>query len=188
MPKRPQQGFTVLELMIVIVVMAILAVIAVPNLRTALQNNRLTTQTNDLVTAFQLARSEAVKRGRPVSVCASDVISAERDGNDPVCDAAGDWSQGWMVVVDGAASEGTNTVTITERIRAWRPASDQVTVDEAPAATFLRFLPRGDVDADAGVLLPLGFQLRIPGCSGDRARDVEISRSGTVSTERANCT
>jgi len=185
MKQRRQNGFTVLELMIVIAVMAILTVVAVPNFRNAIQNNRITAQTNDLITAFQLARSEAVKRGRPVTVCASNVIEAEDDGNAPTCDD--DWSEGWMVVVDGLASEGSNSVTLTQRIRAWRPVNDDATVEDNPDTEFLRFLPRGDVDAPAGLVLPLEFEVRIPDCTGDRARDIEISRSGSVSSERATC-
>lgn len=180
-----QGGFTVLELMIVIALLAIVTVIAVPNFRTAIQNNRITAQTNDLVTAFQLARSEAVKRGRPVTVCASDVIDAEDNGTAPTCD--NDWSEGWMVVLDGPASAGSGTVTVAERIRAWRPVSDEINVDETPAANFLRFLPRGDVDAAAGFVLPVEIEVRIAGCTGERARNIEISRSGTVSSERVNC-
>jgi type IV fimbrial biogenesis protein FimT len=185
MRKSFQSGFTVLELMIVIALMAMLAVIGIPSLRDAIQNNRVTAQTNNLITAFQLARSEAVKRGQPVTICASNVIEAEDDGNDPIC--ADDWSQGWMVVVDGPASAGAGTVTLNERIRAWRPTSDDVEVTETPDTDFLRFLPRGNVDGASGFALPLEFELRIDGCTGDRARDVEISLSGTVSSQRAAC-
>ncbi len=186
MRKSSQSGFTVLELMIVIALLAILTVFAIPSFVAAIQNNRVTTQTNDFITALQLARSEAVKRGVPVSVCASNVIEAEEDGNDPTCDD--DWSEGWMVVVDGPASAGTNSVTLTERIRAWRPASDDVDVTDTPSTDFLRFLPRGDVDAASGFALPLQVDVEHDDCTGNNARRIEVSRSGTVSSERRACT
>ncbi|MFU8819991.1 MAG: GspH/FimT family pseudopilin [Gammaproteobacteria bacterium] len=62
------RGFTLLELMVAIAVLAILATVGVPSFRDLIQNNRVTTQTNELVTALNFARAEAVKRGRTVRV------------------------------------------------------------------------------------------------------------------------
>ena len=62
------RGFTLLELMVTVAVAAILATVAVPGFRDLIQNNRVTTQTNELVSALNFARTEAVKRGRNVAV------------------------------------------------------------------------------------------------------------------------
>jgi len=62
------RGFTLLELMVTIAVLAILATVGVPSFRDLIQNNRVTTQTNELVSALSFARTEAVKRGRNVDV------------------------------------------------------------------------------------------------------------------------
>jgi type IV fimbrial biogenesis protein FimT len=66
-----RRGFTLLELMITIAVLAILVTVGVPGFQELIQNNRVTTQTNELVTALNLARTEAVKRGRHVQVAVS---------------------------------------------------------------------------------------------------------------------
>jgi type IV fimbrial biogenesis protein FimT len=97
MAKNPEQtragqmrGFTLLELLITLAVAAILLSIAVPSFSTAIQNNRMTTQINELNSALSLGRSEAVKRNNPITICQSS--------NGTSC--TGDWEDGWIVFVD----------------------------------------------------------------------------------------
>jgi type IV fimbrial biogenesis protein FimT len=66
------RGFTLLELLAAIAVVAILVGVGVPSFRMMIQNNRVTTQTNELVTALNFARTEAVKRGRNVQVAVAE--------------------------------------------------------------------------------------------------------------------
>lgn len=102
---KRNNGFTLVELMITLVVAAILAAIAVPNFSTFINNNRLTTQANAFITAMNLARGEAIKRAAAVDVTAN----------------GGDWSTGWTVTLnsDGstlrefAALQGNSTLTST---------------------------------------------------------------------------
>ena len=68
--KKPL-GFSLLELLVAVTVLAVLAAIAFPNYQTLVKNNRRTAQLNDLVSALNLARSEAVANGNNVEVCAS---------------------------------------------------------------------------------------------------------------------
>ncbi len=86
------KGFTLIELIVTISVVAILLTIAIPNFQTFVLNNRLTGQANDMLTALNYARSEAIKRGLPVSMCSSTT------GN--TCAGSTDWSTGWIVFAD----------------------------------------------------------------------------------------
>jgi type IV fimbrial biogenesis protein FimT len=55
-------GFTLLELMVTIAILAIVAALGTPSLANIIRDNRVTAQANDLVSLLTLARSEAVKR------------------------------------------------------------------------------------------------------------------------------
>lgn len=90
---RRHLGFTLLELLMVITIMAALLALAAPSFVSVIRNNRLTAQVNQLVYSLTLARSEAVKRGAPVSMCKSS--------NGTACQTTGvNWENGWMVFSD----------------------------------------------------------------------------------------
>jgi type IV fimbrial biogenesis protein FimT len=88
MHKQPEynSGFTLIELLITITIAAIVLGIAIPSFSSTIASNRLTTSANELVTALNFARSEAVKRGMQVTV--------RNKG------AATQWESGWDVFVD----------------------------------------------------------------------------------------
>ncbi|MGH8279467.1 MAG: GspH/FimT family pseudopilin [Gammaproteobacteria bacterium] len=84
------RGFTLIELMVLTVVVAILATIAIPDFSSSIANNRDTAQVNSLLNSLYLARSDAIKSGVPVTICAG--------GNPPECSGTSPtWSSGWVV-------------------------------------------------------------------------------------------
>lgn len=66
--RHKQSGFTIIELMIVVVLIGILAVVAVPGFQGLIEANRLTSATNSVIGVLNFARSEAVRRGERVTV------------------------------------------------------------------------------------------------------------------------
>lgn len=77
------QGFTLIELLIVIAIIGITLAIGVPGFQSLVASNRLTTSTNGLVSALQLAKSEAIKSNRLV------IVSKNTS-----------WASGWVVFAD----------------------------------------------------------------------------------------
>lgn len=70
-PVRHARGFTVVELMITLAVAAILLVVAVPSFNNMINSHRLTTTTNDLINAINIARMEAVKLNASTQFCSN---------------------------------------------------------------------------------------------------------------------
>lgn len=87
-------GFTLIEVMVVIGIAAILLSIAVPSFVSTTQRFRTLGEINSFSHDLQFARTEAIKQGVSVSVCAS------ADG--ATCLKANTWHAGWIVFADAA--------------------------------------------------------------------------------------
>lgn len=91
------RGFTLVELVVTLGVAAILMGMAAPSVSQFLQNNRLKSDTYQLLGSIAVARSEAVKRGSQVVMCPS----ANPTAGAPTCGgAASTWTTGWLVYVN----------------------------------------------------------------------------------------
>jgi len=104
-------GFTLIELLITIALAGILMTVAAPSMTKMIGANRVQTEVSSFVNDLQFARSEAIKEGQPVSVCASS------DGTS--CLAANTWQKGWIVFPD---PNGNGTVDSGEAALRARPA------------------------------------------------------------------
>lgn len=90
MGSRRLRGFTLIELMVTVAVLAVLLSIGLPGFQSVLRSNRVAATHNELVASLSLARTEALRNGRGAGVCPSTAGSA--------CD--GSWNNGWMVWSD----------------------------------------------------------------------------------------
>jgi len=83
-------GFSLLELLIVLVIGSILLTLAAPAFSTSVLNARRTADVNAFVATVHLARSESAKRSVPVTLCGS------ADGRS----CAGSFDAGWLVIAE----------------------------------------------------------------------------------------
>jgi len=162
---KKMRGFTILELMITVAVAGVLLTVGIPSFLSIIETNRTVTHTNELVTALNLARSEAVRRGAPIVVCSST------DG--AICSTSTDWSTGWIIRTQTAAPEV---------LRAWPERSGGAgiltgDVDE------IEFQPRGSLPPGPTPLI----QLRLPNCGVNEGRDVAVNSAGRISVSRVDC-
>jgi type IV fimbrial biogenesis protein FimT len=134
------RGFTLIELMATVAVAAILVTLAAPLYRDFVVRNRLVTYANDVISTVNFARSEAVRRGEPITLCPS--IAGER------CE--GDWSDGWIAFVN---TDGDSPAVVDDAepvLRVHEALATGYTMHASPVlATHVTYRPDGSAN-DAG--------------------------------------
>lgn len=160
---QKQLGFTVIELMIVVVIAVILAMVAAPSMRAMIISNRITSDTNDMVTDLAVARSEAAKRGVRITVCASS--------NGTSC--TGTWTQGRIVFVD---NNKDGAVTAGDTVLRVRQALDDNTLTTTNfSTTYIQYRPSGPINSTTAGY----FRVCRAGYTG---RDINITITGRINT------
>lgn len=171
---RKQRGFSLLELMVGITVLAVLLGLAVPMFRQVIRNNRIVAQNNDFITALSMARSEAIKRSNAVTVCPSV------DGL--ACSGVTDWTTGWITFADANSNGSLDGAEIVlQQTGSMVPGM----AIASPTFTSIRYTATGMLNGAAGT-----FLLRRNDCvstTGTEARQIAVAVTGRVSTTRVNC-
>lgn len=181
---KPSAGFTLLELMVTIAIGAILLGLAMPQLsRFGLAAAR-TKGATELYTALNQARSEAIVRNAPVTVCQRNWYAT---GDTPRCadGGSGSWAQGWLVYQDlDGVHDNSEPDDPADLVAAFDPvgrispnaADDAFTVlSTLDGATHLVFLPNGRAERRVQfTLCERSGRLR-------DARLIDISASGRIS-------
>ncbi len=158
-------GFTMVELIITIAILAVGLVLAVPSIRVTMANNQIAVANNSIMAGFNLARSEAITRGNGVVICPS------RDGNN--CDN-NRWNTGWIVFDD---TDGNGVMVAEEMIRSSSRESDVT-----------RSGLSGNVTFQADGTTTLGASTSITICFSNLAittkcREISINRFGAITSK-----
>ena len=179
MSMERQQGFTLVELLITIVVVSILLAAAVPSFMQAIKNNRVAGQANSLVVSTQMARNEAVKRGVGTTICSAN---ADMDA----CSGSNDWSGGWIVFSDlnrnGAINAGTGACLDTEDCLLGAVNGPEKSTLSAGSSN-IQFLPTGQ-SANG----PVTLTLQADDCEHHQERSIVITLQGHASVTEKACT
>jgi len=156
-------GFTLIELIVTIALIAVIAGFAVPSFSTMVANSRLASTSNDLVGLFNYARSEAVKTGRRVNITPT---------------SGSDWSNGISVWIDQNA-DGSMQNTEELRRNSAAPGAVSITVSES------FFFTGGGLIRNAS-----GSAVTVRVCddrSGEQGRSINISLGGRIRSEEWTC-
>jgi len=113
------RGFTLIELLVILTISAILVAMAVPSFQAMIRTNRISGASNSMLSALDLARSEAIRRGANVVICRS----VNSEAVNPACSSGAsggfngdDWAAGWIVFAKAPANADNDDVEVGDEI------------------------------------------------------------------------
>ncbi|MDH3647902.1 MAG: GspH/FimT family pseudopilin [Gammaproteobacteria bacterium] len=134
------RGFTLIEMIMTLLAAAILLTLGLPSFQSSIRNSAMTTSTNNMVATLQLARSEAIKRRLPVSMC----IAPNFADDNVTCDTNANWHDGWIVFTDDNANGARDAnEVVLRRERDMRGSVNVSTPAGQPLQSSLTYLATG---------------------------------------------
>ena len=140
--KKSNSGFTLLELLILMVIVSILLAVALPTFETTIARMNVNSATKRLGTFLSDARSEAVTRIMPVSVCSST--------NGTACQA-GNWNNGWIIFSDMDQDGVIDSADGDEVIRVEYPSSNAVYTSQDSGGAAINYISYNTRGASPGL-------------------------------------
>jgi type IV fimbrial biogenesis protein FimT len=164
---KAERGFTLIEVVVTLAIVAIAAGLAIPMFRDVIRNTTVSGETNDFITALATARSEAVRRGTDVAV-----ISNGPPGSS-------EWTTGWQVIADSDRNGSFDEV---------------VTTTPALNPTYRIYVNDTNGGVDNQIVFRMngslttvgGFDVNVcfPGGDAAKSRRIRVRPSGNVSSHK----
>lgn len=203
---RKQQGFTLIELMVTLVVLGILIAVGLPSFKSQILTNKSTALNEDILEALNFVRSEAIKQGQPGRAGASArfvTLCASSNGTACSSNTAG-WGDGFIAVVDYATSESAVSPVLTDAthpaatvLRAWssQDAKAAISVKHSTTSTptsFIRYVSSGKLAARTtppkGITITTKMKDKTDtDCLINSARQIDISVVGMIRSYSIAC-
>lgn len=159
------RGFTLIELMITIAVLAVVIAIAAPSFTSVIQSNRTTALHHEILGALQLARSEAVKRRTDVIVCRSEDLAD--------CDKGTDWTDGWLIREVGG-----------DVVKVWDPVAGMALTGPDDGLIFRSSGMASGVTEDED---DPDFTTTTSSCTAGTKYTIKISVTGSATVKKPGC-
>ena len=159
--RKKENGFTLIELMVTIAVLAIVASIAAPSFLDTLASQRLTTASNEIVSVFSESRRQAMVLNNTVAVCLSK-DSAKTSVTETAC------------ITQLLPTANVNQVIAQKRVQLVN-ISEKVNVESADYGVVF--------NANGTVSSPITIEV----CSNGKSKTVSVALIGTLSQSKGTC-
>ncbi|GGK10903.1 GspH/FimT family protein [Luteimonas terricola] len=164
-----QPGFTLIELCMTLAVVAVVTALAAPSVTQARRDANALAVYHSTTSSLALARSLAVTRGHPVTLCPSD------DGHS--CTGGVDWSAGWIMYLDRTRSSQPENASAVMEVSP--PLKRGFALRSSAGRQRIRYLPHGWAS---------GSNVSLALCSGGDSRllgKVVVNNAGRARIQRA---
>jgi type IV fimbrial biogenesis protein FimT len=178
MTSRRPSGFSLVELMATLGVLAIITAIAYPSMRDFIRRNRAVAQSNALMADLQYARGQAAATRSYVSICPRASATGTTCGTD------GNYDRGWLVYTGQSAgvAYASTTAGATDNLQRQAPDMSGTTSVRASSGGPLTFNSRGELLNTASP----GSDVNFLTCAKDKASDAVGASTGRIPGIRLN--
>lgn len=169
-------AFTLVEIIVVLIMLTILVTLAIPSFQSMIKNNQSVSLTNELVSALNLTRSEAIKRGLSVSICAASDSSLTTCGTN--------WENGWLIFTnpneDNTYANNTNEVLL----KVQQITDTNISITTTPSLGIVTYQSTGFPLAANN---NLAFSVKAIGCTSNNASTITINPTGRIASTPTAC-
>ena len=171
--RAASRGFTLIEAMVVVGIVAILAALAGPNMIQFMRAREVESAAKKIGAAALLARSEAIKRNGPVLLCAGIT------GTCAATPATSDWAAGWTICYDRNADGACDTGTTSDPNPIRAEAAQPLNITFTGPASRLQFNADGTMTSTVAAAFAASSQ-----AAGPFQWNVRLAASGASSIRK----